>query len=154
MPYLQPFLNLKTLQVNISMVPWNKLYTAVFFGTDVTSCLSNHHLNSAGQGLKQTDVATFESFFTDFTDFYRQHLEINGAFVATRYPNQAVLAVPDEETAYPYRDIKTHLYVTLFTHHLRHQYFLKFPFWHANQTGFLKTYIPTILLWITLSSPS
>ncbi|SLM38091.1 fad binding domain protein [Lasallia pustulata] len=110
LPYLQPFLNLKTLQVNISMVPWNKLYTAVFFGTDVTSCLSNHHLNSAGQGLKQTDVATFESFFTDFTDFYRQHLEINGAFVATRYPNQAVLAVPDEETAYPYRDIKTHLF--------------------------------------------
>lgn len=94
------------------MVPWNKLYTALFFGTDRTSCLDNQHLSTAGVGLRQIDVATFESFFTDLTDFYRQHPEINGAFVASRYPTQAVVGVPDEQTAYSYRDIKTHLYVT------------------------------------------
>lgn len=99
------------------MVPWNKLYAALFYGTDVTSCLNNQHVNSGGQGLRQTDVATYESFFADLTDFYRQNPEIGGAFIASRFPNQAVLAIPDEETAYPYRDIKTHLYVTPFTHH-------------------------------------
>ena len=99
------------------MVPWNKLYASLFFGADVSSCLDNQHLNAGGQGLKQTDVATFESFFADLTDFYRQHPQITGAWVSSRFPNQAVMAVPDDETAYAYRDIKTHLYVTPFTHH-------------------------------------
>ena len=111
MPYLQPFFDLKPQVTNITMVPWNLLYASLFFGTDSTSCEDNLHLNSAGQGLRQTDVATWETFFADLTDFLRRHPEIDGSCVASRFPNQAVLAVPDEDTAYPYRDIKTHLYV-------------------------------------------
>ena len=97
------------------MQPWNKLYAALFFGVDSTACKDNQYLSAAGQGLKQTDVAAYETFFGDMTNFLRQHKEIAGSFVATRFPNQAVLAVPDDETAYPYRDIKTHLYVIILT---------------------------------------
>lgn len=114
MPYLEPFFELNPLRTNITMVPWNRLYAALFFAAPSTACLENQYLNIAGQGLRQTDVSTYESFFADVATFYRQHPEINGTFVASRFPNQAVLAVPDEETAYPYRDIKMHLYVNPF----------------------------------------
>ena len=116
MPYIQPFLELEPTTINMTMVPWNELYAALFFGADASACEDRQYLNSAGQGLRQTDVATWEVFFGAMTDFLRQYKEITGAFVASRFPNQAVLAVPDEETAYPYRDIKTHLYVRLFSH--------------------------------------
>ncbi len=118
MPYIQPFLELAPIKTNLTMVPWNKLYAALIFGEDATACEENQYLNSAGQGLKQTDVATWETFFGAMTDFLRQYKEISGSLVATRFPNQAVLAVPDEETAYPNRDIKTHLYVTRFSHYI------------------------------------
>lgn len=111
MPYLAPFFDLKPKKSNITEVPWNILYASLFFGTDSTACQGNQHLNSAGQGVKQTDVATFESFFADFVDFYRQYPKIAGATVISRFPNNAPVAVPDEDTAYAYRDIKTHLYV-------------------------------------------
>ncbi|KAL9639040.1 MAG: hypothetical protein Q9164_001175 [Protoblastenia rupestris] len=109
LPYLEPFFKLEPTRTNITMVPWNKLYATLFFAVDSTACKKNQYLSAAGQGLRRTDVATFETFFGDMTRFLRRHKEIRGSFVATRFPNQAVLAVPDEETAYPYRDIKTHL---------------------------------------------
>ena len=127
MPYIQPFLNLGPTVTNMTMVPWNKLYAALFFGADGTACEDNQYLSSAGQGLRRTDVATWETFFGAMTDFLRQYKEITGAFVASRFPNQAVLAVPDEETAYPYRDIKTHLYVTIFSHYPENGYTPSFP---------------------------
>ncbi|KAL8991190.1 MAG: hypothetical protein Q9177_000338 [Variospora cf. flavescens] len=108
-PYIDPFLKLGPTKTNITMVPWNKLYAYLFFGGNSTACRKNQYLSSAGQGLRRTDPATFETFFGDMTNFLRQYKAIAGTFVATRFPNQAVLAVPDESTAYPYRDIKTHL---------------------------------------------
>jgi len=109
LPHLAPLFALNPVDHKLAMVPWNELYAALFFGKDSTMCLRNQHLYTAGQGLKQTDVATFDSYFDDMTQFFRQNSEISGALVFSRFPNDAVMAVPNDDTAYQYRDIKTHL---------------------------------------------
>ncbi|KAI4286652.1 MAG: hypothetical protein L6R35_004097 [Caloplaca aegaea] len=88
-PYIDPFLKLGPTKTNITMVPWNKLYAYLFFGGNSTACRENQYLSSAGQGLRRTDPATFETFFGDMTNFLRQYKAIAGTFVATRFPNQA-----------------------------------------------------------------
>lgn len=62
--------------------------------------------------MKQTDVATFESYFDELTEFYREN-PVGGAFVVSRFPNDAVKAMAGGETSYGrrHREITTHLYV-------------------------------------------
>lgn len=112
LPHLAPLFALNPIDANFVMVPWNKLYTALFFGKDPTMCQWNLHIYTAGSGMKQTDVATFESYFHELTGFLREH-PVGGAFVISRFPNDAVLAMAGGETAYGrrHREITTHLYV-------------------------------------------
>ncbi|KAI4151184.1 MAG: hypothetical protein LQ341_000956 [Variospora aurantia] len=70
-PYIDPFLKLGPTKTNTTMVPWNKLYADLFFGGNSTACRKNQYLSSAGQGLRRTDPATFETFFGDMTNFLR-----------------------------------------------------------------------------------
>ena len=165
--YLQPFFDLNPIRSNVTMVAWNRISNALYFGAPSTACLENLYLNVAGQGLRQTDVATYESFLADFTNFYRQHPEIRGSFVSQRFPNQAVLRVPDDETAYPYRDIKTHLYVppstplslfffypsnpaSVFPHH-QHLFLTRLQ---NSPTDYSKTFTRKTPVWMGPSKPS
>lgn len=107
--YLKPFLALKPITTNFTLVPWNKLYASLFFGADVTSCQSNQHLAAGGEGLRRTDVGDYIKFTNDFQSFSRKFPTVNGSFVASRFSSKAPLSVPDDDAAYPYRDIKTHL---------------------------------------------
>jgi hypothetical protein len=90
-------------------VPWNKLYASLFFGTDVTSCETNLHVVDAGQGTRKTDVDAYLKFTRAFEVFSRAHPFVNGSFVAQRFSSKGPLSLPANSTAYPYRDIKTHL---------------------------------------------
>lgn len=56
---------------NMTKVPWNKLYAAIFFGADATACEDRQYLSSAGQGRGRTEVGTLEIFFGAMTDFSR-----------------------------------------------------------------------------------
>jgi hypothetical protein len=106
--YIKPFADLGPVQSRSVMVPWNKLATNLFFGQDGTGCDDNLHLLIGGQGLKKTDPPTYQKFLSDFTTFNRRYPAVNASFVVERYSTKGPLAAK-EETAYPYRDIETHL---------------------------------------------
>lgn len=78
-----------------------------FFGKDNGACKPNQHINIYTLGLKQIDPPTFESFFANLTDFWEANPDFQGRWLLQRYPNHAVQAVSDDETAYGFRDIKT-----------------------------------------------
>ncbi|KAL2871241.1 uncharacterized protein BJX67DRAFT_343924 [Aspergillus lucknowensis] len=109
-PYLQPFYDLQPTRSNFTVVPWNILYSTLYFGADSAACKENNHLFNGGAGVTHIDVDAFTAYTTRFTDFWRDYPGVTPAVVFSRFPNQAVRAVPDEETAYPYRDISTHIY--------------------------------------------
>jgi fumiquinazoline A oxidase len=93
------------------MLPWTEIIPKAYFGLDGGACAERRYVNAYTTGLKQTDVATMESWIADLHAFSSKYLDIRNNFVIHRWPQQAVLAVPDDETTYPYRDLKIHMYV-------------------------------------------
>lgn len=111
-PYLSPFKALNPLRSNISMVPNNALMDAAFFnffGQDNGACTPNQHINIYTVGLLKTHPPAFEQFFANLTDFWIANPDFQGRLLLQRFPNQAVTAVPQDETSYPWRAVKTYM---------------------------------------------
>ncbi|KAE8146574.1 hypothetical protein BDV25DRAFT_162207 [Aspergillus avenaceus] len=108
--YIKPFQDLEPTKSNFTSVPLPKLYSALFFANTGVACTKNNHLFSGGAAVREIDVDTFVEYTNRFASFWPQYPGVSPALVISRFPNDAVVAVPDDETAYPYRDIKTHLY--------------------------------------------
>jgi hypothetical protein len=112
MRYLDPFIALGPSETEILTVPWNRVTSTSYFRLDEKACKKGQYINMYSIGRNRTDVSIYESFFDDLTDFYSENPDILTFFVIHRFPTQAVLAVPDEETAYPHRHLKMHMYVS------------------------------------------
>ena len=111
-PLLQPFWDLKPTMSNISLVGQDQYFDAAFFnffGQDNGACTPNQHINIFTVGLKQTHLPTFESFYANLTDFWIANPGYQGRWLMQRYPTQALQAVPDEATAYAYRDVQMYM---------------------------------------------
>ena len=114
MPYLSSLIALGPLRTEILTVPWNRVIPTSYFGLDKKrACKKGQYINMYSIGRNRTDIAIYESFVGELTDFSLQHPDIVNAFVIHRCPTQAVLAVPDEATAYPHRHLNMHMYVSL-----------------------------------------
>jgi len=74
------------------------------FPPDHGSCLPDQRINIYTMALKQFDPPTFDEFYPRMVDFWQQHPEYDGRLLIQRFPNDAVVAVPDAETVYPWRD--------------------------------------------------
>jgi hypothetical protein len=111
MRYFQPILALNPIRSNVSSVPWNNILDAAFFGQTSGSgaCTRNNIVNIFSLALKQTDVSTWVSHFNDLGDFFTQHPSYYGRLLIQRFPTQGMQRVPDQATAYPFRDAKIQL---------------------------------------------
>lgn len=109
-PFVEPFKRLGPTMSNISMVPGDGYMDAAFFrffGGDNGACTPNQHINIYTIALKQTHAPTFESFFGNLTKFWEDNPDYQGRLLMQRYPNDGPSMVPDDATAFPYRDVKT-----------------------------------------------
>jgi hypothetical protein len=77
---------------------------------DPTICIPGSRLNTWSIGVARTDVTTHIAYFNALVELYRRHPEAaRSSYLIQRFPTSAVLAVPDDETAYPHRDIAAHV---------------------------------------------
>lgn len=106
---MKPFTNLGPALQDSKMVSWNNITNAMYFGLGTGACAKGTYTNPYTLGAKQTDVTTLASFTTDLFNFQLQNPSISVLFVTHRFPTQAVLAVPDDATAYPNRVLQAHL---------------------------------------------
>ncbi|KAL1881221.1 hypothetical protein Daus18300_001072 [Diaporthe australafricana] len=110
--YMAPFIAAGPLMTDAVETPWTKWSDVALFGlaaADTSSCTPGQHSNGYGVGIKQTDVATFVSFFNSLAQFWVDHPSLSGTVVVERLPNRVVASVPDSSTAYGHRGIKTHI---------------------------------------------
>lgn len=107
--YLEPFKDLGPLVSNIAMIPQNTM-----FPSDHGTCVPNQRINLYTLALKQFDPPTFDSFYARLTDFWREYPDYQGRLLIQRFSNDAVAAVPDAETAYPWRDAIAHMNIESF----------------------------------------
>lgn len=117
MPYLSTLMEAPWIRRNISMVPWNRIFTSNAFGNGAAQCSTNRYISLYTAALRRNNVATFQSVFAQMAQFFLDVPGYRGFLTLNRFPQQAVLAVPDAETAYPWRETKTQAYVTHFNPH-------------------------------------
>lgn len=104
---LQPFIDLKPTAQRISTVPWNRYLATALFESEPFFCAKGdvHSIYSAG--VKNFDVETHISAFNELAQFYSTTPAARESSILIEFfANQAVVAVPSESTAYPWRDIQ------------------------------------------------
>ncbi|PYI35729.1 FAD-binding domain-containing protein [Aspergillus indologenus CBS 114.80] len=111
-PYLQRFRALGPLRERVTpALPWNQLYTKLFFSEDPSPCEHDLRLIYGGAGLRRTHVPTFVEYTDRFAAFAREYRgRIAASVVFSRFPTQAVTrAAGAEDMAYAGRAIETHV---------------------------------------------
>ncbi|KAK6066639.1 FAD binding domain-containing protein [Seiridium cupressi] len=109
-PYLEKFDALEPLRSEILTVPWTHVFETSYFGVDDTkACGRRQHINMYGIAARKTDASALETFANDLLDFSRTNNNITTSLVVHRFATQAVLRVPDEDSAYPYRNVQMHI---------------------------------------------
>ncbi|KAF2832646.1 FAD-binding domain-containing protein [Ophiobolus disseminans] len=109
--YIQSLLDTtKPTLHNVTSIPWDQVSTKSFFASATSSCVRGANRNVYGAGVRNIDVPTFDDFFAKIGSFYQQYPGAAGTvFFIERFATQAVQVVSDDTTAYPHRDINTHL---------------------------------------------
>lgn len=107
-PYLDQFTALNPAVSEIANITWPELQEGSSAG-----CTPGVFENVYTIGLGQTDVPTFESVFSDLAVFSAAHPTYNGVLAFQRYSNVVSSSMPENETVYPWRNIKTQGYPDL-----------------------------------------
>ncbi|KAL9082892.1 MAG: hypothetical protein Q9165_008745 [Trypethelium subeluteriae] len=111
MQHIQPFIAAGPTITNTKTARWTDWWTVADFGAysipSATDCVNGQNYTAYTLGVKRTDPNTLMSLFNNVTDFSKTNPNFSGFFGVDRYPNAVTLRVPDGDTAYPYREIKS-----------------------------------------------
>ncbi|KAF2197103.1 FAD-dependent oxidase [Delitschia confertaspora ATCC 74209] len=103
--FLQPFRNLLPRVYGFNSLPWNQLTTKSGFGIDSKMAIKGAPHSIFSVNLKEIDVPTWVSIFEKMNAFYATTpAGRTSAACLEIYSNEAMQEVPDESTAYPWRD--------------------------------------------------
>ncbi|KAK3324866.1 hypothetical protein B0H66DRAFT_472065 [Apodospora peruviana] len=106
-PFLDKLVALNPVFYRTITVPWNGWSTVAGFGNAIRACDRGDWTNHYSVGVKQTDVATFTSFFNDITQFTAARPWYNPEIAFQRYNSKVTMAVPKaKQGVYPWRDIR------------------------------------------------
>ena len=107
---LAPVLALNPSASNIQTVPWNQLVTIAAGGADALICPKNESHNTYWTTLRNLSGSTFQESFDKLNTFYKTYPSGRATTINLEtFPNQATLAVPDDSSAYPWRDALGHM---------------------------------------------
>ncbi len=111
MQHIQPLIAAGPTTNNTKTVRWTDWWTVADFGAYIspgaTDCVDGQYYNSYTLGIKRTDPVAMTALFNNLTEFSKANPDFTGFFGVDRYPNAVTLSVPDGDTTYPYREIKS-----------------------------------------------
>ncbi|KAL9002894.1 MAG: hypothetical protein Q9188_004200 [Gyalolechia gomerana] len=107
---LKPLIDIHPVHQNITTIPWRDVTTKAFFGTAAADCTKSTNRNVYGSAVKTYDIPTFQTFFTSLQKLWADYPDTRqSVFFIEAFPTQAARAVPDDETAFPWRDTSVQL---------------------------------------------
>lgn len=109
MALLQPFYDLDPFFSAESVVSWAKVYDTALLGSDAMNCLPGLVHSPYGSVMKNISVPTMIRSFERMAKFYTDYPA--GRMTSATYQragNEATLAIPEESTAYPWRDAEAY----------------------------------------------
>ena len=105
MKLIQPFLDLNPAAQVINTLPWNELVTKSGFEFDAMLAIKGQPHSIFGSNIKNIDSSKWVEIFNKMNDFYASTPAARTSVIGLEvYSNEAVAAVPDDATAYPWRD--------------------------------------------------
>ncbi|KAH7312657.1 hypothetical protein B0I35DRAFT_356287 [Stachybotrys elegans] len=115
MALLEPIYALNPFFTAESVVSWSRVYQTALLGSDGLNCLPGLVHTPYGSVMKNISVPSMIRSFDKMAKFYQDYPA--GRMTSATYQragNEATLAIPEESTAYPWRDASAYQYV-LFT---------------------------------------
>jgi len=110
MALIQPLIDLGPFDQNITMIPWKDIQTSSKFGIDALACIKGNFHSVWGLNLYQIDVPTLINAVNYMDTIYAQYPGFRRAFLAIdMYASRVIESVPDDATAYPYRNATARL---------------------------------------------
>ncbi|RMZ74827.1 hypothetical protein DV737_g5694, partial [Chaetothyriales sp. CBS 132003] len=108
---IQPFLALGPAANATSTVRWTDWWTVANFGAynraSAIDCVNSQDYTAYALGTRKTDPHTLTKVYTGLATFTKANPGFVGFIGIDRYPNAVTLSIPQGETAYPYRAIKS-----------------------------------------------
>ena len=105
MALIQPIRDIGPFEENITMIPWKDIETHSKFGVDGLACIKGNYHSVWGLNLYQIDVPTFIDAVEYMNDVYTQYPGFHASFLALdMYASRVTQSIPDDATAYPYRN--------------------------------------------------
>lgn len=113
MALIQPFIDLKPLTQDITMVPWNQLVQVANFGGDKYACIEGAKNSIRGLNLYDINVPTFINVFEELVNLWDENpdLRATSRWVFEKFATRVTRSTPDDATAYPYRNADAYTYV-------------------------------------------
>lgn len=101
----------KPLQQNISVVPWNKLIQTAGFGfTGPEICERGNRRSQWAIGVNVLDAPTYSTVLSLYNEMIQKYPAAKDSSVDVQIlPTQGILAVPNNETSYPWRSFIAHV---------------------------------------------
>ncbi|ODM21323.1 hypothetical protein SI65_02166 [Aspergillus cristatus] len=110
---LNPLLHKITpLRQNITVIPWKDLTYTAFFAAEpsMAACVKGLYRNVYGGSVKSYDISSFDTFFHNMQGFYTTYPDAQSSvFFIEQFSKNKTMSIPDNSTAYPYRDVTAHL---------------------------------------------
>jgi hypothetical protein len=108
---LKPFFDLDPVVVVTENIPFSSVPSVVLNGVTDASCNTSETLNSIHTvNVRQWSADTFSSVFDEFDAYLKQYPDARtSAIIMETFSTAASTAIPDNATAYPWRDSKGYL---------------------------------------------
>ncbi|KAL9590685.1 MAG: hypothetical protein Q9203_000481 [Teloschistes exilis] len=111
--YLYPLFGASPLRHSLSMIPWSKIKSISFFGSEPANytCPTGSTENVYGSAVHRINIDTFQIFYENYEHLTSSMSKELGetVYCIEFFPKQAVEAVPSSATAYPWRNITLHM---------------------------------------------
>ena len=102
---IAPVIALNPPIATIKVVPWSSLIATAGGGFDTGLCQKGISRNFYSVNLRSLSGSTYQSTFEKMVDYFDEYPDARGTSIDLEtFPNQAMAAVPDDATAYPWRD--------------------------------------------------
>lgn len=107
---MAPILDLGPSYSLLKELTWNQLSTQTTFLLDGPVCEDGQIYDIYPINLRSFDVPTLADSFQKMAAFWSNHTTArDSVIVLETWPNEATVAVPNNETAYPWRDTTTYV---------------------------------------------
>ncbi|KAI0382490.1 FAD-binding domain-containing protein [Hypomontagnella monticulosa] len=111
---IAPFLNLKPPVLRTNSVPYSQFHRTIFFGSEAQICVPGRISDVFSVNVRKVSAETLKSTFDKLDAFLKANPDGRESHaILETFPNQAVISVPDEATAYPWRDSKGNFFLNM-----------------------------------------